>query len=719
MIRFVIASLILLALVYPVAAHADEPAEPQYGPLVCHSVTFVKPPSGNLPTWEGAVTRAMTVALADDTTVCYDAQRLSLAALWRGGFLDFGKTHHTSYKGGICPRPAAEPIYKGLDVAGWASPQGELEEDDLHLNGYYLHEGQAVLSYQVAGRDVLELPSAAGDLVQRDLQISGGESDVSLLIAVIDGKSSVDGRQASVKGGKQSLAAHVAGDAHGLAFRYGDGRLYLDIPAGKAQQRFQLRFQFGSEDELAAFEKIATQEQALTDLTKLTQGGTRRWNEIFTTKGVLSDEQKAYVLDDLTIPHRPYGSWMRLSAIDFFEDGRAAVATMPGDVWIVSWEKDDIGEIHWQRYATGLYEPLGLKIVDGSIYLRGRDRITRLHDLNSDGEADYFENFHSHGPIGPGYHAFIFDLNTDDDGNFWYVISGRKAPSIGEVIKVSPDGKQYEVIANHFRHPNGMGIGGPYGWVTIADNPGGKYPSGACLVKEGQSYGEGGPRTQPFLYLLPPKVDTSSGSQCWADPKRWGPLGGALVHTSYSTSSITYVLTQNSQPHPSGYAVHMPFGFKSGPMRLRVNSRDGQMYIAGQRGWDSNAAADGCLQRVRYTGQDAYLVTGAKATKAGVELTFSCELDPKTADFDNFFAARVSDKRDDEVDIDDVELLDERTVLVSFYEEAIDPTEIVDREATKRAAKNGDQRTHYRVVDPRAVDSKTKAHDGTPGTETS
>ena len=213
--------------------------------------------------------------------------------------------------------------------------------------------------------------------------------------------------------------------------------------------------------------------------------------------------------------------------------------------------------------------------------------------------------------------------------------------------------------------------------VTIADNPDGKYPSGACIVRKGQSYGHEGPRTQPFLYLLPPKVDTSSGSQCWADPRRWGPLSGALVHTSYSTSSVTYVLTQDSQPFPSGYAVHMPFGFKSGPMRLRVSSRDGQVYVIGQRGWDSNAAADGCLQRVRYTGQDAYLVTAAKATKAGVQLSFSCPLDPKTADYDNFFAARVGSKEEEEIDIDDVELIDERNVLVKFFEEDIDPAEIV------------------------------------------
>src|SRR5690606_15715523 len=153
----------------------------------------------------------------------------------------------------------------------------------------------------------------------------------------------------------------------------------------------------------------------------------------------------------------------------------------------------------------GLYEPLGLKIVDDVVYVRGRDRIIRLHDKNNDGEADFYEQFHAYGPVGPGYHAFVTDLVTDGAGNFYYAIGGRKSPSIGEVVRVAPDGKSHEVIAEHFRCPNGMGFGGPHDWLTIADNPDGKFPTGGVIVRKGEHYGEeGGPRTTPFLYLLPP-----------------------------------------------------------------------------------------------------------------------------------------------------------------------------------------------------------------------
>ena len=81
---------------------------------------------------------------------------------------------------------------------------------------------------------------------------------------------------------------------------------------------------------------------------------------------------------------------MGLSAFDFFPDSRrAAVATFDGDVWIVSGISGTLSEITWKRYATGLFQPLGVRIVRGSMYVLGRDQITRLHDLNGDAEADF------------------------------------------------------------------------------------------------------------------------------------------------------------------------------------------------------------------------------------------------------------------------------------------------------------------------------------------
>ena len=129
------------------------------------------------------------------------------------------------------------------------------------------------------------------------------------------------------------------------------------------------------------------------------------------TKGELStDDQNAYVVDRIGIPfNNQYEPRMRIGAFDFFDDGNtAAVCTWDGDVWIVSGIDDDLQNLQWKRFATGLHEPLGLKIVDGKIYTVGDNQITRFHDLNNDGEADFLENFNNDWDSTEGFHAFLF-----------------------------------------------------------------------------------------------------------------------------------------------------------------------------------------------------------------------------------------------------------------------------------------------------------------------
>jgi hypothetical protein len=69
-----------------------------------------------------------------------------------------------------------------------------------------------------------------------------------------------------------------------------------------------------------------------------------------------------YVLDTLTIPYdNPYNALFFTSGLDFLDDGRIAVCTAHGDVWLVSGADDRMEKLTWKRFATGMYQPLGLK----------------------------------------------------------------------------------------------------------------------------------------------------------------------------------------------------------------------------------------------------------------------------------------------------------------------------------------------------------------------
>jgi hypothetical protein len=71
-----------------------------------------------------------------------------------------------------------------------------------------------------------------------------------------------------------------------------------------------------------------------------------------------------------------------------------------------------------------LFDPLGLKIVGDVVHTLGRDQITKLHDLDGDGEADRYECFNNDVLATPAFHEFAFDLQTDPEGNFYFAKAG-------------------------------------------------------------------------------------------------------------------------------------------------------------------------------------------------------------------------------------------------------------------------------------------------------
>ena len=64
----------------------------------------------------------------------------------------------------------------------------------------------------------------------------------------------------------------------------------------------------------------------------------------------------------------------------------------------------------WQRIASGLFQPLGLKVRDGPIFVCCRDQIVRLHDLNGDGETDFYECFNNDHQVTEHFHEFAMGL---------------------------------------------------------------------------------------------------------------------------------------------------------------------------------------------------------------------------------------------------------------------------------------------------------------------
>jgi hypothetical protein len=146
--------------------------------------------------------------------------------------------------------------------------------------------------------------------------------------------------------------------------------------------------------------------------------------------------------------------------------------------------------------------------------------------------------------------------------------------------------------------------------------------------------------TENPLCWLPYAWDNSSGSQVWVPPgDKWGPFGGDLLHLSYGKCALFKVMIDKTDAGDvQGGLVRFPLKFDSGVMRGRFNPADGQLYLCGLRGWQSEAATDAAFHRVRYTGKPVYLPKGLKVKPGGIELTFTQPLSAELANDPGSFA---------------------------------------------------------------------------------
>jgi putative heme-binding domain-containing protein len=364
-------------------------------------------------------------------------------------------------------------------------------------------------------------------------------------------------------------------------------------------------------------------------LAHLTRGGKPQWPQVITTTGSLGTG-RPYAVDTIAPPFKnPWKVLLYFGGHDFFADGSAAICTMQGDVWHVEGLDATLRNVRWRRIASGLHHALGLVIADQSVYVLGRDQITRLVDRNGDGETDFYECFSNAYTTSSAGHDFICGLERDATGNF-YTASGNQG-----LVRISPDGKKTEVLATGFRNPDGLCIT-PTGKITVPCSEGEWTPASmicevkpSVKVKPHFGYGglrDGKPPELPLAYL-PRGLDNSSGSQVYISSKKWGQLEGQLVHLSFGTANHFLLLRDEVAGQAQGAIVPLVGDFRSGIHRGRFHPRDGQLYVSGMSGWGAYAVEDGCFQRVRFTGDAVQMPRRFHVYRNGVLVEFTRPLD--------------------------------------------------------------------------------------------
>ncbi|MCO6459212.1 MAG: hypothetical protein J5I93_28215 [Pirellulaceae bacterium] len=377
-------------------------------------------------------------------------------------------------------------------------------------------------------------------------------------------------------------------------------------------------------------------------------------------------EEDYYRLEALPIPD---GAVLEAGALEWMPDGRLAVSTRRGEIWMVeSPDADDAGQARFSRFAAGLHEVLGLAAKDDWLYVTQRCDVSRLKDTNGDGQADQFEVVCDGWEISGDYHEYAFGSKFDPQGDLWVVLCltgsfSSNVPYRGWCVRVKPDGQMVPTCSG-LRSPGGIGMNalgemfytdnqGPWngtcslkhlrpgsfqghpggnGWYSLTDalGPRPKDPqSGGRIMDEAARI----PELEPPAVFFPYKKmgQSASGVLCDTTGGKFGPFAGQLFVGDQTFSTVMRVALEKVQGHYQGACFPFREGFGSGALSLQF-SPQGRLFVGGtNRGWGSRGGRPFSLDRLTWTGQTPFEIHRMLVRPDGFELHFTQPVDPATA----------------------------------------------------------------------------------------
>ena len=583
----------------------------------------------------------------------YEHDTLRLSAAWTGqGFIDWDGINFNG-RHQVHPRIVGQVHVNNPDGPGWENPRnpassdpriigrdgrryGPLPHSWAQYRGLYQHGNQIILAYKVGTADTLETPGREMDpahpktpIFTRTLEIGPTTDELSMRVAPAQVAVSLVG------GGAERLRLH-------------DGFHMLDIPPSRSSRVVKVLM---SDSDPKTLDAYASASPSPTAIEPLTHGGPRRWPEVLKTQPVIGQDDGPFAADVLTVPNNnPWLCQMRPSGLDFLPDGRhAAVCTWDGDVWLVDGIDEPSRGLSWQRIASGLFQPLGVKVVEGKIYVGCRDQIVCLRDLNGDGETDFYECYNSDHQVTDHFHEFAMGLQIDAEGNFYYAKAARHGlkavvPQHGTLLRVGKGGGPTEILATGFRAPNGVCLN-PDGTFFLTDQEGFWLPKNRInWVKRGGFYGNMWGYhdvTDPSDNVMEPPVcwitnafDRSPGELVRVESNNpaWVPLRGALLNLSYGNGKVFVIPHEivGGQMQGGMCALQLP-AFPTGVMRGRFHPTNGQLYACGLFAWAGDRTQPGGFYRIRATGKPMCVPVELHARKKTLAITFTGPIDPKAA----------------------------------------------------------------------------------------
>jgi len=612
---------------------------------------------------DNLTSRALWIRAGLNFHVAFDTDLLRYALVWQGeGVTPAGMARgsYTISKKNIkadpgekkLPKPIGEtmlalPLIAGLELetSKWLDPRqkigdpnqlshGPLPEQWGRWEGMYLTESTPVLSYTIEGNKIYETWSAkkigAVEVLVRHISIP--ELDKTCFIHLSQFNKLVHGQSEQwltlLTEANRSLTLQWISE-HPVSFNIDQQKLDLVIEKGK-NINLDIVHSFSEVKELERLRLKLETFPVLKEPKTL-------WPEIVKVRSNRDSEDGSDLLkEDIPLPllNRDRRN-IRPADVAFFSDGRAAIVTFDGDVWICT----EVGarEFTWKRFAAGLHEPQGIAIRNDQIYVFDRSGLVRLNDRDLNGEADFYENFCNLPIQTSETREFAMALETLPAGGFVISKGGQRSqtfnPHAGAILSIAENGRSMAMIADGFREPY-IGTDAETGEIFSSDQQGNWIPTTPFhAVKTGGHYGFVPPLKssveKPFeatTLAIPHQVCQSGSGTLKVHSEKMGALNKRVLYGGYTKPVLGVIDYDSAFPNRNVYRpLNEKFDFPL--LKIAQHPKDGLVYLTGFQIWGSAAKRVGGFCRIKPS-KSMKLPMKTELFQQGFWLEFNEPIDP-------------------------------------------------------------------------------------------
>jgi hypothetical protein len=346
-----------------------------------------------------------------------------------------------------------------------------------------------------------------------------------------------------------------------------------------------------------------------------------------------------------------------VSGMDFLPDGSLAVCTWGGDkdsletpskkgkLYLLHGVTGDQPNVTVETIATGLEEPLGLKVVGNDIYVSEREGLWRF---SKTGDAWARNGKVTDAPgAGTTRSEWFYGLEYRD--GFFYanlalgfkdggdILVPQPHPHRGTTVKIALNGGAVEYLAGGFRTHDGMTMD-PAGEIYVTDNEGEWLPSCNFIhVVAGRNYGVK-PAVAPFDKATPSpptvwipynRISKSTSQPIYIKD---GPYAGQFFVGDVVAGGLSRIFLEKVNGEDQGVVFSQSQGLEAGSHRM-VWGPDGDLYVGGcgSRGWTQGGKLNYGLQKLKMNGKVVQEMLAVRARKGGMEIQFSKQLGASAA----------------------------------------------------------------------------------------